>query len=254
MKDLIIKNIINRSVKYFGYTVIRTEKSFLLDMDEGFKPVFESCKDYTMTSAERMYNLYKAVEYVIKNNIKGDFVECGVWKGGSAMIIAHTLMKLGVRDRNIFLYDTYEGMSEPTLHDVDHKGRDAKKTMIDSEIGKQDSIWCYAGIEEVKKNLYSTNYPMENLFFIKGKVEETIPGNIPTAISLLRLDTDWYESTYHELKHLYPLVEKNGVLIIDDYGYWQGSRKAVDEYLLEINSPVLLSRIDGTGRMAIKTL
>jgi O-methyltransferase len=250
-----IKRIINRVVNSAGYNIVKATKKFLPDMDQDFRPVFESCKDYTMTSAERMYNLYKAVEYVIKNNIKGDFVECGVWRGGSAMIIAHTLMKLDVRDRNIFLYDTYEGMSEPGGYDIDYKGRDAKKIMHNSKVdkGKENSIWCYAGIEDVKKNLYSTDYPKDKFFFIKGKVEETIPGNIPTAISLLRLDTDWYESTYHELKCLYPLLEKSGILIIDDYGHWQGARKAVDEYFLEINNPVLLSRIDSTGRMTIKT-
>jgi hypothetical protein len=124
--------------------------------------------------------------------------------------------------------------------------------MKESEDEKEFSVWCYSGIDEVKNNLFTTGYPKEKLFFVKGKVEDTIPGEIPSAIAILRLDTDWYESTYHELKHLYPLLNSGGVLIIDDYGHWQGSRQATDNYFSEINKPVLLNRVDYTGRIAIK--
>lgn len=98
--------------------------------------------------------------------------------------------------------------------------------------------------------MQSTNYPAEMLVFIKGKVEDTIPKTMPKHIALLRLDTDWYESTKHELLHLYPLLSKSGVLIIDDYGYWAGSKKAVDEYFSK--GEMLLNRIDYTSRIAIK--
>lgn len=97
----------------------------------------------------------------------------------------------------------------------------------------------------------ATGYPKDNIIFIKGKVEQTIPGTLPGKIALLRLDTDWYESTKHELNHLYPLLEKAGILIIDDYGAWQGARKAVDEYF-STNGPVYLHRLDFTGRLVIK--
>ena len=86
---------------------------------------------------------------------------------------------------------------------------------------------------------------------IEGKVEETIPGQAPGAISLLRLDTDWYESTAHELKYMYPALSAGGVLIIDDYGHWRGSREATDEYFSS-HSRVLLNRLDYSGRIAIK--
>jgi len=112
--------------------------------------------------------------------------------------------------------------------------------------------WCYSPLEEVQKNLYSTNYPKEKITFIKGKVEETIPNIIPEKISILRLDTDWYESTYHELMHLFPRLSKGGVLIIDDYGHWKGSREAVDKYLKENEISMLLNRIDYTGRIGVK--
>ena len=93
---------------------------------------------------------------------------------------------------------------------------------------------------------------IKNIIYIKGKVEETIPEIIPGKISLLRLDTDWYESTLHNLNHLFPLLSKGGILILDDYGHWQGARKAVDEYLEKNNVKILLNRIDYTGRIAVK--
>lgn len=91
-----------------------------------------------------------------------------------------------------------------------------------------------------------------NCFFVKGKVEDTVPEKAPDRISLLRLDTDWYESTYHGLLHLYPRLSVGGVLIIDDYGHWAGAKKAVDQYLNENHLKLLLNRIDDTGRIGVK--
>lgn len=108
---------------------------------------------------------------------------------------------------------------------------------------------CYSPIEEVKANMLQTGYPAANIVWVKGKVEETIPATIPAQIALLRLDTDWYESTRHELQHLYPLLSSKGVLLIDDYGAWQGARKATDEFF---GNRVYLHRIDWTGRLLIK--
>ena len=109
-----------------------------------------------------------------------------------------------------------------------------------------------AGFDEVRRNLASTGYPSDRLHFIRGRVEDTIPASAPESIALLRLDTDWYESTRHELTHLYPRLVRGGVLIIDDYGHWQGARQATDEYFSVLGSPVLLHRIDYTGRIAVK--
>jgi hypothetical protein len=94
-------------------------------------------------------------------------------------------------------------------------------------------------------------YPPEKVHFIKGLVENTVPDNAPERISILRLDTDWYESTRHELEHLYPRLVSGGVLIIDDYGYWRGSTQAVDEFLEATRERLLLLRAS-TGRIAVK--
>ena len=222
------------------------------DMEPTFKDIFLKCKDYTMTSPERMYSLYKSTEYVLNNNIPGEIVECGVWRGGSSMVCAFTMMKMQSMDRKIYMYDTYSGMSEPTEKDVDFEGNSSIKKWKKMDRNNHNK-WDYASLNEVKNNMQTTNYPDENIIYIKGKVENTIPEKIPEKISILRLDTDWYESTYHELIHLFPRLSKNGVLIIDDYGHWQGSKEAVDNYIEENKVKILLNRVDYTGRIGIKT-
>lgn len=217
-----------------------------------FAEIYYACKPYTMTHAERMFSLYKAVEYIIKNNIEGDFVECGVWRGGSSLLILKTLQKFNITNRKIWLFDTFEGMSEPTAEDSDFNNKHASIHLKEEK--KEDGIvWAYATLEDVKKTISSANYPSHLINYIKGKVEDTIPNNtFFDKCALLRLDTDWYESTKIELQHYYPKLSKNGVMIIDDYGHWQGCKKAVDEYFKTLNYFPLLQRIDYTGRMMIK--
>lgn len=206
-----------------------------------------------MTSNERLYGLIEAVKYIIENKIEGDIVECGVWKGGSMMAIAETLKQLGDTNRQLFLYDTFAGMTAPTEEDVDQLNRDANSQLKDDIDKKTESIvWAYSGLEEVKANIKKIQYPYVNIHFIEGDILQTIPAQLPGKIALLRLDTDWYESTKHEMIHLYPLLQKSGVLIIDDYGFWKGSRKAVDEYLEANKISILLNRMDETGRIAVK--
>ncbi|WP_222706986.1 TylF/MycF/NovP-related O-methyltransferase [Neolewinella aurantiaca] len=221
--------------------------------DKEFMDLYKDCRPFTMTSPERMYSLYNSVNYVLDKKIPGDFVECGVWRGGSSMMIAKCLAKRGVQDRKIYLYDTYEGMSKPDDNDftVDTK-EDAMIKFESTSKSEDSSDWCYASIDEVKQNMFNTGYNQKNLHFIKGKVEDTIPGTIPGQIALLRLDTDWYQSTKHELEYLYPLLEKNGVLIIDDFGHWEGCKKAVVEYFDNDENEVLLGRIDRAGRIVLK--
>jgi hypothetical protein len=209
-------------------------------------------KPFTMTSFERMIALARAVDYLIQNNIEGDFVECGVWKGGSAMLMAKSLLEAKTTDRLIYLYDTFEGMSEPSEKDVSFFGKKAKSLLQQQSIEVQHSVWCYSAIDEVKSNLIKVGYPEDNFIFVQGKVEDTIPKVLPQKIALLRLDTDWYESTKHELTHLYPLLVEGGILIIDDYGHWLGCKKAVDEFIQEKKLKLYLNRIDYTGRIAVK--
>lgn len=220
-----------------------------LKLDTHFSDIYKSCID--STSIERMYALYKSIRHIIEKEIDGDFVECGVASGGSCVLMAKTLLKLKQTDRKIYLYDTFEGMPRPTERDIGIDGINLiefwEKHM--KKFGKNRHSFS---LDEVKKNMYSTGYPKKNLIFIKGLVEKTIPKVTPKKISLLRLDTDYYESISHELKHLYPKVVNGGIIILDDYGGFLGAKDAVDEYFKEKNINVLLNRIDGTGRLCIK--
>ena len=228
-------------------------KSGTADMDQKFLPIYEKCRNFTMTSVARMYALYKAVEYLETGSIAGDIVECGVWRGGSMMVAAHTLMSLGNTTRTLHLFDTYEGLPRPDENiDVDIFGNRAIDGWLPHSAGDEKSHWAEAAIEEVQGNLSSTGYPAERVNYVKGMVERTIPDAAPKHIALLRLDTDWYSSTKHELEHLFPRIVRNGVLIIDDYGHFQGARLAVDEYMSGHNISILLNRIDYSGRLGIK--
>jgi hypothetical protein len=209
-------------------------------------------KDFTYTSPERMAALYESVRYICRHHIPGAFVECGVWRGGSAMLCALALLSLGQTDRKIYLYDTFDGMSEPDEIDVESLTGKAARPTWEAMRTPEHNDWAYASLEEVQSNLLSTGYPTENIVYVKGKVENTLPATLPDTIALLRLDTDWYQSTYHELQHLYPRLAELGVLLIDDYGHWQGAHQAVDQFLAENGIPILLNRVDYTGRIGIK--
>ena len=214
--------------------------------------IIDLCKNFTMTSPERLLSVIESVRYIVKNNIPGDLVECGVWKGGSSMAAALTLQSLNSFDRTIYLYDTFEGMTKPTDLDKDNSGKSASQILKESDYATS-AVWAVSQFDEVFENMRKTNYPMDKVTFVKGPVEVTIPETIPSLISFLRLDTDWYESTLHELTHLYPLVSQKGVLIVDDYGHWQGSKLATDSYFESGGFSPFLHRIDYTGRLIIKT-
>ncbi len=221
-------------------------------LEKDFLDLYEKCKPFTMTSIERMYALHSSVIYILENNIAGDFVECGVWKGGSSMMIALTLLQKKINNRKIFLYDTFEGMSTPSENDVSFAGESAAALLSSQEKETKDSIWCFSPIDEVKNNLRSTSYPENLLQYVKGKVEDTLPHTQPGNIALLRLDTDWYESTKTEMNILYPLLLDKGILIIDDFGHWEGAKKAVIEYFDAQKYKPLLQRIDNTGIIMVK--
>lgn len=247
-----MKSLIKKALNRFGLDIVsyvspdEADLKAFPDLSEKERQIIAAVKPFTMTSVERIVSLINAVSYITANKIVGDIAECGVWRGGSMMTVALTLLANNDANRKLYLYDTFEGMSAPTEFDKSLDGVSAAQQMNQTE-----ENWCYASIDDVRQNILSTGYPEENIFLVKGKVEDTIPQTIPDNLSLLRLDTDWYESTKHELNHLFPKLAPEGVLIIDDYGHWQGARKAVDEYFAEQKRKVYLHRIDYTGRIAV---
>lgn len=235
---------------------IKTEEELFLNeaiIEDEFKKYHQFVKDYTMTSVQNQYALYQSVNHIIKNNVKGDIVECGVWKGGSSLMMASILTKNNVMNKNLYLYDTYTGMTSPSNNDF----RNDNGKLAEIKFHEKDNIdfvdWCYSSIEEVKSTMNKSDYPKEKIFYVKGKVEDTLKSHQHQRISLLRLDTDFYESTKIELEELFPLVSKNGIIIIDDYGHWAGAKKAVDEYFTKNNYNLFMHRVDYTARLIIKT-
>jgi hypothetical protein len=205
-----------------------------------------------MTSPERITALTQAVRYVVANGLPGSFVECGVWRGGSMVATAVTLVELGDTTRDLYLFDTFEGMTDPGERDRTYAGLSADAALTNTRRETGRNYWCIAGIEDVTANMANSGYPMERVHLVRGPVETTIPEQAPDSIALLRLDTDWYASTRHELEHLYPRLVSQGVLIVDDYGHWEGARGAVDEYFGALSRKPLLTRIDYTGRCCVK--
>jgi O-methyltransferase len=220
------------------------------DLTPEMLKILQEARPHTLTSLHRLASTQDAVRYVVKNAIPGSLVECGVWRGGNMAVASRTLQQLGDTSRDLYLYDTFEGMSEPTEHDADYGGVSAAQLLAAEQKGA--GVWCEASIEDVMRVMKETGYSMDKVHLVKGKVEDTIPATIPDEIALLRLDTDWYESTLHELVHLYPRLKPGGVLIIDDYGHWRGARQAVDEYFERKEILGLLCRVDYTCRMMIK--
>ena len=235
----------------------QVDENPLEGLDPADRAIIERATPFTMTSVPRLQACIDAVRYVVTGDVRGSFLECGVWRGGSVLAMILALQELEVSDRDLYLYDTFEGMTAPTERDVSPRDGAAIDDWIEAK-RQGDRPWGEVfgadvfDEDSVRETLLSTGYPAERIHLVRGPVEETIPARAPDRLALLRLDTDWYESTLHELVHLYPRLTDTGVLIIDDYGHWEGCARAVDEYFAANGPRPLLSRIDYTGRMAVK--
>ncbi|NGO43931.1 TylF/MycF/NovP-related O-methyltransferase [Streptomyces ureilyticus] len=223
--------------------------TFPADYDDMARDIIRAVSPYTMTSPERLNALILATRHVSRHSIAGDIVECGVWRGGSMQAAARTLLGLHDTERHLYLFDTFEGMPAPTDKDLRRDGEPAADLLARQD--RSRPIWAVATLEDVKEGFDGIPYPGDRVHFVQGLVEDTIPAEAPERISILRLDTDWYASTRHELEYLYPRLVSGGVLLIDDYGWWQGSKAAVDEFLEKTGARLLLLRMD-EGRIAVK--
>jgi hypothetical protein len=251
-----VSAIPNMLLSVVGLKVIRpgpAQKRFPVEMSEADKAVFRYVRDNRLSTSsdERLFATIMACRYAVERTVEGDFVECGVWRGGNS-ILAAGVFKNMTSEKSAWLFDTFAGMTEPTSFDVNYLGEIAdgkyRNTLRDDH-----SDWCYAPIEEVRANFAKAGLLGERVKFVKGDVAQTLArvDSLPGRISVLRLDTDWYESTKAELETLYPRLSRGGVLIIDDYGHWGGARKAVDEYFSGVSRP-FLQYIDPTARIGIK--
>jgi O-methyltransferase len=224
----------------------------LANYDEDLRTTVERVQPRTMTGPAKLAALVEATRHVVHRQVPGAVVECGVWRGGSMQAVALTLLALGETERELHLFDTFEGMPPPTENDsrTTQTGTVYAEELL-STSGKDSKMWAVAGLDDVQTAMAETRYPSEKVHFHRGLVEDTTPGEAPETIALLRLDTDWYASTKHELEHLYDRLSPGGVLILDDYGDWDGARKATDEWLAKTGEPLFLAPM-GSGRIAIK--
>jgi len=216
-----------------------------MQIEVEFMQMYERCRPYTMVDILKCHNLYTATRYVLQHDIPGDLVECGVWRGGCAMLMAMVATARGA-DRELFLFDTFAGMTRPGEHDIRSNGEPAAVKWQASEKAHHNE-WCFASLDEVQRNMASTGYDPQRLRFVRGPVEETLPDAAPEKIAVLRLDTDFYESSYHELRHLYPRLAVGGVLILDDYHLWDGQRRAVQQYFAEQGIGMMLNNVSASA-------
>ena len=248
---MVVKRAALRLLNSVGYRLERADGlgfEHLPFIDADFQQVMQRVRGLTMVPWQALHMTYQAAKHVVRHAIPGDVVECGVWRGGCAILMAESMMLNGDTTRQIYLYDTFAGMPEPSQDDVSRfSGRPAIEKFR-AQRKAEHTEWCYASLQEVERNTASSRYPRERFTLVKGMVEETIPSQAPPQISILRLDTDWYASTKHTLEHLFPRLSPGGVLIIDDYGAWTGATKALDEYLAT-NAIRSMPYMDpGTGR------
>jgi O-methyltransferase len=258
-----LKSRINKALATTtGYKIVRVraksdvaptapaaKPAFPAHYDEMAQPILRAVRPYTMTGVEKQYALYLATRHVVKHDIPGAVVECGVWRGGSMHLVARTLLAIGDTSRELYLFDTFDGMTPPTDKDVTYEGKPVADLL--SSRPRTAKIWAVASLEDVQQGFEEIPYPRERIHFVQGPVESTLPEQAPDQIAILRLDTDWYESTRHELMTLYDRLSPGGVLIIDDYGSYQGARAAIEEFIEQTGARLLLLPI-GRGRIAVK--
>ncbi len=256
-----LKQTIKRAFRAIGLDVRRTGGFPQLALPVEFTKADEEILEFvlrnqlSMVSRERLIATINACKHAVEAGIDGDFVECGVWRGGNSIAAKLTFENYG-SDKKVWLFDTFAGMTAPSEDDRAAFTDVVAREKFEQSQSDDHNEWCYASIEDVRRNFERAGVAMDGVRFIKGDVEATLvdQANLPAAISVLRLDTDWYASTRRELEVLYPRLTKGGSLLIDDFGFWEGARKAVEEYFADLR-PVdkpLLHFTDYTGRMGVK--
>ncbi|WP_418316440.1 TylF/MycF/NovP-related O-methyltransferase [Piscinibacter sakaiensis] len=251
-----LKKTIRSGLRSFGYDLQRVSPAHRYPVEFGAaeKKAFDHVRAHnlSMVSDERLFATILACKHVIEQGIPGDFVECGVYKGGNA-ILAKMLFDAAGVERRVWLFDTFLGMTKPLPVDVDTgTGEDALRHYASMDRGDHND-WVYCPIDQVKSHFEAAGLLDDKVVFVQGDVLQTLAQPLlPEQIAVLRLDTDWYESTLKELQVLYPRLSVGGALLIDDYGHFQGAQKATDEYFSGAVRRPLLNYTDYTGRVAVK--
>ncbi len=218
---------------------------------------------FTMLTHPRLVNLHRQVETCEKRKIPGAFVECGTWKGGAVGLMALANLRHGKARRILHLFDSFEGIPEP---DAAVDGSLAVEQVRSVQGGVDGRLVAVQGLYEKFAGSVGTlednrrllekeiGYPAEFIRYHRGWFQETVPADAGAigSIAILRLDGDWYASTKVCLDHLYPRVVPGGFVIVDDYGTYEGCRKAVDEYREAKGIRSALGKIDSSAYAWVK--
>jgi O-methyltransferase len=257
-----IKQAIRRAVALTGFEIRRIPardftKVEPVEFAEADRKVLRFVLEnrMTMVSPQRLVATIKACKHVAQAGIAGDFVECGVWRGGNSIAAKLTFENYG-SNKKVWLFDTFAGMTPPTEFDATQFSSRSTKEQFAEAQREDHNEWCFASLNDVRSNFEKADADLSGVRFVAGDVTKTLSDkdNLPEAISVLRLDTDFYDSTKAEMEVLYPRLSRGGSLLIDDFGHWDGARKAVEEYLQALPPPErpLLHFTDYTGRMGVK--
>lgn len=252
MLKKIIKSIINK----YGYNI---QKKVLLgyDYEEEALEQIDIIRKNTMLPSIRLISLYQQVVFCEKNETDGCFVECGTWKGGAVGLMALGNQNYGKKRRHIHLFDAFQDICEPDeTMDGEKAIKETKKWSSGKKSGKlrpltgfYDSIGGPGTLEENIILLEQTiGYDPQYIHYHEGWFQDTLPNDAGeiSDIAILRLDGDWYESTKICLDFLYDKVVSGGFVIVDDYGHYEGCKKAIDEFIQKNNLKVFLNHIDYT--------
>jgi O-methyltransferase len=191
----------------------------------------------TMAGRKRLDNLQQCIEQVLQNNVAGDLIETGVWRGGSAILMRAVLRAYGVANRRVWVADSFAGLPPP----------DPAKYPADAG-DKHHRIENLAiSLETVRANFERYGLLDDQVHFLKGWFKDTLPTAPIEKLAVVRLDGDMYESTMDGLVHLYPKLQPGGFLIVDDYGALSACRKAVHDYRQKHGVIEEIQTIDWTG-------
>ncbi len=262
------KRFINSILARFGYEIKKKGKkgrSEKYDLEEEAEDLIRVIRPYTMVAHKALLILYQQVVYCERQNLKGCYIECGVWKGGAIGLMALANLKFGFQRRHIHLFDSFQEICEP---DETVDGKRAIKEVYEwaKEPGKAGKLRPLKGIydhrggpgtlQENKALLENIiGYKKDYLHYHKGWFQETLPKVAESIdqIAMLRIDADWYASTKICLDYLYNKVVKGGFVIIDDYGAYEGCKKAVDEFMQANKVSAFLCHVNNDVRYLIKT-
>lgn len=269
-----IKKIIRKVFNKSGYDIVRITPEIIArkhsacvyDYQEEAGKIIERIRPYTMLSYESLITLYQQVRWSELNFIPGDFVECGIWKGGAVGLMAQTNLFFGKNERHIHCFDIFDNICEPDPK-IDGEWAIQQASILSGRppesftgaLKPVKNIYASHGgactLEEVKMLIENKiGYPKEYLHYYKGWFQDTLPVNSRSIkeIALLRIDADWYASTKICLEYLYDKVVPGGFIIIDDYGTYDGCRKAVDEWITARGKKVFLHHASKDTRYWIK--